>query len=114
MCVPGVWKEPNNPMDLCMIPIMKRFNVSTAIVTIHKSKYRTGVHLSAWIVMKYLGGYKMEGFIKIESATQNGRAGLRVEGRMSKVNLVDKFHVLHCVCASLCTLTRQISRFSPS
>ena len=43
----------------------------------------------------------MEGFIKIESATQNGLVGLRVEGRMSKVNLVDKFHVLHCVCQSL-------------
>ena len=43
----------------------------------------------------------MEGFIKIESATHNGRVGLRVEGCMSKVNLVDKFHVLHCVCRSL-------------
>lgn len=43
----------------------------------------------------------MEGFIKIESATQNGLVGLRVEGCMSKVNLVDKFHVLHCVCQSL-------------
>ena len=43
----------------------------------------------------------MEGFIKIESATQNGRVGLSVEGRMSGVNLMDKFHVLHCVCRSL-------------
>ena len=84
-----------------MIRIVKRFNVFTAIATIHKSKYRTGAHLSAWIVMKYLGGYKMEGFIKIESATQNGRVGLCVEGRMSGVNLMDKFHVLHCACRSL-------------
>ena len=43
----------------------------------------------------------MEGFIKIESATQNGRVGLRVEGRLHGVNLVDKFHVLHGVCRSL-------------
>lgn len=43
----------------------------------------------------------MEGFIKIESATQNGRVGLCVEGRLRGVNLVDKFHVLHCVCRSL-------------
>ena len=43
----------------------------------------------------------MEGFIKIVSASQNGLAGLRVECRMSKVNLVDKFRVLHCVCQSL-------------
>ena len=43
----------------------------------------------------------MEGFIKIESATQNGRVGLSVEGRLRGVNLVDKFHVLHCVCRSL-------------
>ena len=43
----------------------------------------------------------MEGFIKIESATQNGRVGLSVEGRLRGVNLVDKFHVLHCVCQSL-------------
>ena len=43
----------------------------------------------------------MEGFIKIASATQNGRVGLRVEGCMSKVNLVDKFHVLHGVCRAL-------------
>ena len=43
----------------------------------------------------------MEGFIKIESATQNGRVGLSVEGRLRGVNLMDKFHVLHCVCRSL-------------
>ena len=43
----------------------------------------------------------MEGFIKIESATQNGRVGLSVGGRLRGVNLVDKFHVLHCVCRSL-------------
>lgn len=43
----------------------------------------------------------MEGFIKIESATQNGLVGLRVEGHMSKVNLVDKCHVLHCMCQAL-------------
>ena len=43
----------------------------------------------------------MEGFIKIESATQNGRVGLSVEGRMRGVNLMDKFHVLHCVCRAL-------------
>ena len=43
----------------------------------------------------------MEGYIKIESATQNGRVGLSVEGRMRGVNLMDKFHVLHCVCRSL-------------
>ena len=43
----------------------------------------------------------MEGFIKIESATQNGRVGLSVEGRLRGVNLVDKFHVLHCVCRAL-------------
>ena len=43
----------------------------------------------------------MEGFIKIESATQNGRVGLRVEGRLRGVNLVDKFQVLHGVCRSL-------------
>ena len=43
----------------------------------------------------------MEGYIKIESATQNGRVGLSVEGRMRGVNLMDKFHVLHCVCRAL-------------
>ena len=43
----------------------------------------------------------MDGFIKIESATQNGRVGLCVEGCMRGVNLMDKFHVLHCVCRSL-------------
>ena len=43
----------------------------------------------------------MEGYIKIESATQNGRVGLSVEGCMRGVNLVDKFHVLHCVCRAL-------------
>ena len=43
----------------------------------------------------------MEGFIKIESATQNGRVGLSVEGRLRGVNLMDKFHVLHCVCRAL-------------
>ena len=43
----------------------------------------------------------MEGFIKIESATQNGLVGLRVEGCMRGVNLMDKFHVLHCVCRAL-------------
>ena len=43
----------------------------------------------------------MGGFIKIESATQNGRVGLSVEGRMRGVNLMDKFHVLHCVCRAL-------------
>ena len=43
----------------------------------------------------------MDGYIKIESATQNGRVGLSVEGRLRGVNLVDKFHVLHCVCRSL-------------
>ena len=43
----------------------------------------------------------MEGFIKIESATQNGRVGLSVEGRLRGVNLMDKFHVLHGVCRAL-------------
>ena len=43
----------------------------------------------------------MEGYIKIESATQNGRVGLSVEGRLRGVNLVGKFHVLHCVCQAL-------------
>ena len=43
----------------------------------------------------------MEGYIKIESATQNGRVGLSVEGRLRGVNLMDKFHLLHCVCRSL-------------
>ena len=43
----------------------------------------------------------MEGYIKIESATQNGRVGLSVEGCMREVNLMDKFHVLHCVCRAL-------------
>ena len=43
----------------------------------------------------------MEGYIKIESATHNGRVGLSVEGRLRGVNLVDKFHVLHGVCRSL-------------
>ena len=43
----------------------------------------------------------MEGYIKIESATQNGRVGLSVEGRLRGVNLVDKFNVLHCVCRAL-------------
>lgn len=43
----------------------------------------------------------MEGYIKIESATQNGRVGLSVEGHLRGVNLMDKFHVLHCVCRSL-------------
>ena len=43
----------------------------------------------------------MEGFIKIESATQNGCVGLCVEGRMSGANLIDKFNVLHCVCRAL-------------
>ena len=43
----------------------------------------------------------MEGFIKIESATQNGRVGLNVEGRLRGVNLMDKFHVLHGVCGAL-------------
>ena len=43
----------------------------------------------------------MEGFIKIESATQNGRVGLSVGGCLRGVNLVDKFHVLHCVCRAL-------------
>ena len=43
----------------------------------------------------------MEGFIKIESATQNSRVGLSVAGRLRGVNLVDKFHVLHCVCRAL-------------
>lgn len=43
----------------------------------------------------------MEGFIKIESATKNGRVGLCVEGCMRGVNLMDKFHVLHSVCRVL-------------
>ena len=43
----------------------------------------------------------MEGYIKIESATQNGRVGLSVEGRLGGVNLMDKFHVLHGVCRAL-------------
>ena len=43
----------------------------------------------------------MEGFIKIESATQNDRVGLSVGDRLRGVNLVDKFHVLHCVCRAL-------------
>ena len=43
----------------------------------------------------------MDGYIKIESATQNGRVGLCVVGRLRGVNLVDKFHVLHCVCRAL-------------
>ena len=43
----------------------------------------------------------MDGYIKIESATQNGRVGLCVEGCMRGVNLMDKFHVLHCVCRVL-------------
>ena len=43
----------------------------------------------------------MEGYIKIESATQNGRVVLSVEGRLRGVNLMDKFHVLHGVCRAL-------------
>ena len=54
----------------------------------------------------------MEGFIKIESATQNGRVGLSVEGCMREVNLVDKFHVLHCVCRALHIDTKDLVIFS--
>ena len=43
----------------------------------------------------------MEGFIKIESATQNGRVCVSGEGRLRGVNLMDKFLVLHGVCRAL-------------
>ena len=43
----------------------------------------------------------MEGFIKIENVVSGDREGLSVECRLSKVTVVDKFHVLHCLCRAL-------------
>lgn len=80
---------------------MKKFSVSSVIAMILRNKDLIGARSGAIIVEKYFGGYKMEGFIKIECATRNGDQGLLAEVNLRNVSDLDRFHVLSCIQRSM-------------